>query len=311
MPSAEPPPLHDMAPPSVPILMGCRADRGTPELVGHEWGYGWKVQSAVLRRAHHADTAIWSAKMRHKLKPSGIGVVRPLRSSDGRYILGGWHADTWVQGHPAPRFDEIAAASLLLSESIDQAMGVGGNDRFSENPLPQIDLDERPWTAQHLFAAADQAAFSEDPSQVIAPGLDVSAVASSTVAQALELASSVAALRDEVRAPNRVVSSDMVGTTVFDGSSPAVVTEIPPVFHPHAWPVALTVVDGMAWGNADDGLASRWSHLPDFDEMMVRAVLYRLFVHALHPGAKEGSLVGLGRMVEVVRARRGSGARTS
>ena len=45
--------------------------------------------------------------------------------------------------------------------------------------------------------------------------------------------------------------------------------------------------------------------------MMVRAVLYRLFIHALHPDAKEGSLVGLGRMVEVVRALCGSGARTS
>ena len=38
MTSAEPTPLHDMAPPSDPILMGLRADRGTPELLGREWG---------------------------------------------------------------------------------------------------------------------------------------------------------------------------------------------------------------------------------------------------------------------------------
>ena len=58
----------------------------------------------------------------------------------------------------------------------------------------------------------------------------------------------------------------------------------------------------LAWGGADDGLLARWSLLPDWPQMALRAVLYRLALHAQHPDASATTLVGLERSAGLVSA---------
>ena len=43
------------------------------------------------------------------------------------------------------------------------------------------------------------------------------------------------------------------------------------------------------------GIAKRWAHLPEWPQVLLRALLFRLAVHALHPGSTEQSLRGLER----------------
>ena len=43
------------------------------------------------------------------------------------------------------------------------------------------------------------------------------------------------------------------------------------------------VVDALSWGEADDGLVERWTPLPEWSQMLLRALMFRLAVHALHP----------------------------
>jgi hypothetical protein len=59
-------------------------------------------------------------------------------------------------------------------------------------------------------------------------------------------------------------------------------------------------VDALAWGGADVGLLHRWAHLDEWPQMMLRAVLHRLALHAQHPDASERTLAGLERAAGLV-----------
>jgi hypothetical protein len=62
----------------------------------------------------------------------------------------------------------------------------------------------------------------------------------------------------------------------------------------------VLVVDALAWGGADEGLPKRWAHLPEWPQVMLHALLFRLAVHALHPHSTEQSMRGLERAVHAV-----------
>ena len=53
--------------------------------------------------------------------------------------------------------------------------------------------------------------------------------------------------------------------------------------------------------DADDDLVQRWSDQPEWAQMMLRATMFRLAVHALHPRSTAGALPGLARVVDIVR----------
>jgi hypothetical protein len=55
----------------------------------------------------------------------------------------------------------------------------------------------------------------------------------------------------------------------------------------------VVVVDALAWGGADPGLLSRWSHLVQWPQMLLHGLLFRLAVHAQHPACTRESLRGL------------------
>ena len=42
----------------------------------------------------------------------------------------------------------------------------------------------------------------------------------------------------------------------------------------------MVVVDALSWGEADDGLIERWDTLPEWPQMLLRAMMFRLAVHA-------------------------------
>ena len=52
------------------------------------------------------------------MRPAGVSVSRPIVSSDGRFSVSGWRARTFLSGHRAPRFDEMATAALRIGEAL-------------------------------------------------------------------------------------------------------------------------------------------------------------------------------------------------
>ncbi|MEJ6549467.1 TIGR02569 family protein [Corynebacterium sp. USCH3] len=304
--SASNAPVPAAAPPAA-IRAGFQVAQATPVELGGAWGDGWRCDRAVLVPSEDRARATWTARMMDRVRPAGVSVARPLRSTDGRYAVGGWTARAFLSGHRAPRFDETAASALRFNEALDEAMQGAGRPAF-------LDMAARlaaPGTATgelsetELFAVAEAAAWADDPTDLLMPVMDLTVVPRDDVAAAMEKATGLMLLRDEVSSTDQLVHGDALGCTVYDGYADPAIVDFVPAWRPAAWSVALLVVDAVAWANAEDGLLDRWAHLPEFDQLLLRAVMFRLFAHAAVPGTLAQSWPGLSRVSDVIAARVG------
>jgi hypothetical protein len=63
-----------------------------------------------------------------------------------------------------------------------------------------------------------------------------------------------------------------------EGLPPAVI-DWPAYWRPTSWASAVAVADALCWYGAQPDLAARWSHLPSWGQMLVRALMYRIVTH--------------------------------
>jgi uncharacterized protein (TIGR02569 family) len=239
--------------------------------------------------ADHARAA-WSAKVRETLFVDGVRLARPVRSTDGRYVVSGWRADTFVAGTPEPRHDEVVSAAVRLHEATAKLE----RPRFLTQP------PSAPWSDVDVFIAADRAAWEERPLNALPPGARLGP-ASADGQRSMDLINQLAGLRRPTRSPSQLVHGDLYGTVLFAGTAAPGITDITPYWRPASWAAGVVVVDALAWGEADDGLVERWAPLPEWPQMLLRALMFRLSVHALHPRSTAAAFAGLSRTAALVR----------
>lgn len=233
----------------------------TPEPLGP--GPEWRCADIVLRRVGSTTEAAWVAQTLDTLHPENLRIARPLRSSDGRWVVSGWSAHRHLEGRPEPRHDDVVAASLRLH------VATAGLRR------PKF-LDTR----QDVFAVADRASWGEEDVPL-------------NPERGGRMFSVLAASWKPTRLKPQVVHGDLFGNVLFAGDAAPGLTDLVAYWRPAEWAAAVVIVDSLAWGGADPGLLERWSHLSEWPQMLLRALLYRLAVNALHPSADAQSLTGL------------------
>lgn len=261
-----------------------------PEQIGDAWTDGWRVGEIVLSPITDHARAAWSAKVRESLFVDGLRLARPVRSTDGRYVVSGWRADTYVAGTPEPRHDEVISTGVRLHEATSSLE----RPRFlTQAPVP-------PWTDVDIFAVADRNAWEERPLHTLplgAPALpDTEDRRNSN-----ELINQLAGLRKPVKSASQLVHGDLYGTVLFAGPAAPGITDITPYWRPASWAAGVAVVDALSWGEADDGLIERWESLPEWPQMLLRALMFRLCVHYLHPESSAEAFSGLVRTAALVR----------
>ena len=261
-----------------------------PVPLGSSWEGGWRCGEVVLSMVADHARAAWSAKVRETLFVDGVRLARPVRSTDGRYVVAGWRADTFVAGTPEPRHDEVVSAAVRLHEATAKLE----RPRFLTQP------PVAPWADVDVFIAADRAAWEERPLHSLPPGARVSP-GSADGQRSIELINQLAALRRPTKSPSQLVHGDLYGTVLFAGTAAPGITDITPYWRPASWAAGVVVVDALSWGEADDGLIERWSPLPEWPQMLLRALMFRLAVHALHPRSTAAAFPGLARTAALVR----------
>ena len=232
----------------------------------------WRGGEVVLKPVPGPAEAAWVAQTLDALQVDGVRVARPLRSSDGRWVVAGWSATRFVAGRTEPRHDEVVAVSLRLHRAT------------ASLPRPRF-LANR----TDVWAMADRAAWGEaDPSLDGAKG--------GTLFDSLTgLRRPAPGLRDQI------VHGDLFGNVLFAGSAPPAVIDFSAYWRPPEWAAAVVVVDALAWGGADDGLLDRWAELRQWPQALLRALLFRLAAHALYPRSTPASLTGLERVSDLLR----------
>jgi uncharacterized protein (TIGR02569 family) len=193
-----------------------------------------------------------------------------VRASDGRWVVGGWAAFRHLDGRAEPRYDEVVAASLRLHKATADLV------------VPRF-LAAR----TDVFALADRVAAGteEVPLDPTRGG---------------RLYDVLAGSRKPLSLRPQVVHGDLFGNVLFDGDAAPGIIDFTCYHRPAEWAAAVVVVDALAWGGADDGILRRWSHLPEWPQALLHAVLFRLAVHALHPQSTDQSLRGIVRAAHQV-----------
>ena len=261
-----------------------------PIPLGADWDGGWLCGDVVLSAVADHARAAWSAKVRETLEVDGVRLARPVRSTDGRYVVSGWRADTFIEGTPEPRHDEVVSMSGRLHAATSQL----------ERPRFLVQPPVAPWAEVDVFVAADRAAWEKIPLRG-AKGAEQLETPSPDGRKSLELITGLATLRKPVVSPDQLVHGDLFGTVLFSGALAPGITDITPYWRPAAWAAAVAVVDAISWGGADEALIGRWEDLPEWPQMLLRAVLFRLAVHVLHPRSTAEAFPGLARTADVVR----------
>lgn len=124
-----------------------------PVPLGPDWDGGFRCGDVVLSRVADHARAAWSAKVRETLTVDGVRLARPVRSTDGRYVVSGWRADTYIVGTSEPRHDEVVSLSLRLHTATAQL----------ERPRFLMQPPVAPWEDVDVFVAADRAAWETVP----------------------------------------------------------------------------------------------------------------------------------------------------
>jgi len=222
---------------------------------------GWRCGGIVLKPVADRARAVWLARTLHRVDVPGLRIARPVRSTDGRWIVGGWAASRYLAGTPEYRHDEIVPAALRLAQAL------------STEPRPGFRRED-------IDALADRIAWEE-------ADVPIDETKGGRWFEVLAVA------RRQVRLPAQVVPGDLFGAVLFDGLEPPGVIDFDPFYRPAEWGAAIAAVDAISWGGADVAFLRRWSHLPEWSQLLLRALLFRLAAHALNPRSTAAALDGL------------------
>jgi uncharacterized protein (TIGR02569 family) len=235
-------------------------------------GSAYRCQDVVLKPVHHAAEAAWLAKIFEQLRVTDLRIARPIRATDGRWVVAGWSAQRFLAGRPEPRYHEIIEVSLVLHRAT-------------------ADIERPPFlsTRESLFNEADRLS-SDDQSELSVLGDGHGA----------QLFGRLAAGRRPVGGVPQLVHGDLFGNVLFAGSAPPAVIDFTPYWHPASWAAAVVAVDALSWGGASTDLLTDWDDVPDWSQMLRRALLFRLAISLLHPRTTPSSLVEILSAVEVI-----------
>lgn len=223
----------------------------------HAWHCGEVVLKPVTDRAR----AVWLARTLHRADAPDLRIARPVRATDGRWIVGGWAASRYLPGSPEHRHDAVILAALKLAYAI------------ADEPRPRFRREDPD-------ALADRIAWEE-------ADVPIDETKGGRWFEVLAVA------RRPVRLPDQVVPGDLFGTVLFDGQAAPGIVGFNPYYRPAEWGAAIAAVDAISWGDADIEFLRRWSHLPAWSQLLLRALLFRLAGHALNPRSTVSALDGL------------------
>jgi uncharacterized protein (TIGR02569 family) len=216
-----------------------------PLPLGGGQGTAWLAGELVLKPADlNREELCWQARIYRQIRCDGFRLARPRAAVDGSLCVDGWCATQYLVGRHQPRH---WAEILAVGERFHAAL------RVIPRP-PFLDQRSSPW------AISDRVAWGEIPA--------------SDFAHVRHLPRLTAALRP-VTALSQLSHGDLTGNVLFhDQLSPAII-DFSPYWRPIAFASAIVVTDALVWEGADSQILTAVSHIDDFGQYLIRALIYR------------------------------------
>jgi uncharacterized protein (TIGR02569 family) len=208
-------------------------------------GETWRSGAVVLKRT--VWESVWRAEVLATLPESDeFRVPRPVRARTGEWVALGWEASELLPGATdVRRQDEVLTAAEAFHAAV------------AGLPRPDLlDTREDPWSDGDRVAWGEQS-FDGSPAYV-------------------DLTGPLVAAWRPVALADQVVHGDLPGNVMFADGLPPAIIDWPVYWRPPSWASAVAVADALCWYDAEPELAARWAHLPEWGQMLIRALIYRM-----------------------------------
>jgi uncharacterized protein (TIGR02569 family) len=209
-------------------------------------GTSWRAGDMVLKPADGSPAELrWQAYVYSRISGDGFRIARTLTTADSAACVAGWRATQWVAGQHEPR---RWADIIAVGERYHAALGRLPRPAF-------LAARDSPWATGDLVAWGERPAAEFD--------------------QVPHIRRLVAALRP-VTEPSQLIHGDLGGNVLFHPSLPPAIIDFSPYWRPAAFASAIVVADALAWEGADAGILAAVSHLSNFGQYLIRALIYRM-----------------------------------
>jgi uncharacterized protein (TIGR02569 family) len=201
-------------------------------------GQTWLAGDIVLKPAGMAAEVRWRATVLDALPDiDGLRIARPVRAASGDWLHDGWEAWHHVAGRTDPtRWNDALHAGAAFHSAIAAV------DR------PDF-LDNR----DNWWSHADRAAWNLE------------------VVEETPILRRLMEARVPVATNQQVVHGDLLGNVLYEAGQPPAIIDWAPYWRPTSWATAVAVVDALCWHGAGEALIQRWSALPSWTQMLLRA----------------------------------------
>jgi uncharacterized protein (TIGR02569 family) len=212
-------------------------------------GHVWTDDRVVLKPVGCVPEHAWVCEVYAEWASADVRVPEPVADVRGRgWSADGWGAHVFVPGRDADllgELDRVREASAAFHRGL------------ADLPRPAfMDTRDDPW------AFGDRLAW-----EGAEPEGD---------AETLEVIERLRAALAPVSAPSQPVHGDLLpNVLVADGLPPAVI-DWPPYFRPLGTAEAVAVTDAITFRRGPMSLLDEWVTGPDWDQLLIRALLYRL-----------------------------------
>jgi uncharacterized protein (TIGR02569 family) len=232
-------------PPSRLVLaaFGAAGSQPVPLHGGQETS--WRAAGVVLKPADlNQEELAWQARTYSQVSGDRFRLARRLAAADGSFCVDGWCATEYVAGqHERRRWAQV--------------IGVGERFHAAVSAIPRppfLDRRTGPW------AIADRVAWGEVPS--------------GDFVHVRYLAQLTSAVRP-LSAPGQLIHGDLSGNVLFHDELPPAIIDVSPYWRPTAYASAIVVADALVWEGADSRILDLVSHLDDFGQYLIRALIFR------------------------------------
>lgn len=220
-------------------------------LPGGAGGHTWTDGRLVLKPVGFVPEHTWVSEVYASWNCTRVRVpepVKPRGAVDNSWSADGWGAHVFVRGRDAVLPQEIARV-------------LEANDLF-HRCVAHLARPDFLAHRQDPWAFGDRLAWEDAEPQSDAATIEV-----------IERLRAALALVD---APAQVIHGDVLPNVLLADGLPAAVIDWPPYFRPVGFAAAIAVTDAVTFRDAPMALLDEWSTGPDWNQLLVRALLYRL-----------------------------------
>lgn len=207
----------------------------------------WRVGPSALKRVDHQAAVEWICGLLTGRQPaSGFRLPTPIAAKDGRWVVDGWAASTWIAGA------EDGSRWRAILDTADRF-----HDWLSDLQRPAwLDDIDDPWRT------ADRMAWDEQPIEVLPPFVP--------------LIEELASMQGSITPASQLIHGDLTGNVLFaEGLRPGIID--PTLYwRPLGYATAVVAVDCFEWEGVGHDVLDHVAATPDGAQLLVRAALFRI-----------------------------------